>query len=165
MASAFIGLGSNLGNRRCWLEQARIALEKTPGIALDRSSPLYESAPVGGPAGQGPYLNAVLALSVSLEPRRLLSVCQDIEDHLGRIRAEVWGSRTIDLDLLLYEDLVIDEPELMIPHPRLHQRNFVLRPLADLGPEILHPLLGRTASELAVGPFPDQQLRLVASHW
>ncbi len=128
---AFIGLGSNLGDRLLNLEAAVQALSETPGIRVVRSSGVYETAPVGGPL-QGDFLNAVLEIETGLKPRELLAALQEVERKLGRVRDERFGPRTIDVDLLTYHDDVIDEPDLQIPHPRMHERAFVLVPLAEL---------------------------------
>lgn len=132
MPRAFIALGSNLGDRLDSLQAATDALAATQLITVRRSSRIYETEPVGGPEGQDAYLNAVLEIDTTLVPRGLLERCLAIEDDLGRIRAERWGPRTIDLDILTYGDEILDEPDLQIPHPRMHQRMFVLAPLLEL---------------------------------
>ncbi len=150
MARVFIGLGSNVGDRQAHLEQARAALAALPGTRLVAFSPVYETDPVG-PVEQGPFLNAVAELATSQEPAVLRSALVAIETRAGREPVELrqrWGPRTLDLDLLLYDDQVIDTPELSVPHPRLHERVFVLRPLCDLAPEVVHPTLGVTMREL-----------------
>lgn len=150
MARVFIGLGSNVGDRQAHLEQARAALAALPGTRLVAFSPVYETDPVG-PVEQGPFLNAVAELATSLEPAVLRSALVAIETRASREPVELrqrWGPRTLDLDLLLYDDQVIDTPELSVPHPRLHERVFVLRPLCDLAPEVVHPTLGVTMREL-----------------
>lgn len=147
----YLGVGSNLGDRRAALEAARAALAKLPGTRGVRLSPVYETAPVGGPGGQGPFLNAAIELDTDLPPRDLLAAMQRIEQQAGRpggAQRVRWGPRTLDLDLLLYDDQVFDEPGLRVPHPRMHERWFVLKPLADLAPQRMHPVLGRTIAEL-----------------
>ena len=129
---AFLGLGSNLGDRRRRLREAVAAL---PDVVA--TSPVYETAPVGGPAGQGPYLNAVVELDTDLTPRQLLDVGRRLEDAAGRVRAERWGARTLDVDVLLVDDLRVEEPDLQVPHPRMWERPFVLIPLADLAPDLV----------------------------
>jgi 3-oxoacyl-[acyl-carrier protein] reductase len=148
MTYAFIALGSNLGDRDDSLRQALAALRQTNGVEVTRLSPVYETRPVGGPLGQGPYLNAVAEICTEVPARDLLDQLLAIENSLGRVRQERDGPRTIDLDLLLYGDLVYSEERLILPHPRLHERLFVLQPLAQLAPGLIHPVLKRTVAEL-----------------
>jgi 2-amino-4-hydroxy-6-hydroxymethyldihydropteridine diphosphokinase len=149
MASrALIGLGSNLGDRRATLEGALTALEATPGIRVRRVSRFHETEPVGGPPGQGAYLNAAAVLETTLDPFELLPVLQAIEARFGRIRTAHWGERTLDLDLLLFDDRIIQTPDLSVPHPRLTERRFVLEPLAEVAPQAVEPRTRRTMSEL-----------------
>ena len=124
---AYLGLGSNLGDRRAHLRQAVDALPDVVAV-----SPVYETEPVGGPAGQGPYLNLVVALETDLSPRDLLDLAHRLEDAAGRVRTERHGPRTLDVDVLLVGGLCVDEPDLVVPHPRMWERRFVLAPLADL---------------------------------
>ncbi len=145
----YLGLGSNLGDRLANLAAAVRALDGRDVRTL-RSSRVYETDPVGGPP-QPEYLNAVIEVETTLEPAELLRVCVDVEDELGRERGERWGSRTIDIDLLAYGDREIDEPELTVPHPRMHERAFVLVPLLELDAD--PPLSGgRKAATLTLGP-------------
>jgi 2-amino-4-hydroxy-6-hydroxymethyldihydropteridine diphosphokinase len=139
--TAFIALGSNLGDRRHYLDAALQTLREHPHITVVAVSSYHETAPVGGPPGQGLYLNAAAQLDTDLEPEALLAVLLDVERRLGRVRHERHGPRTIDLDLLLYEDAVRDGPDLILPHPRLHQRLFVLEPLVEIAPYLIHPPL------------------------
>nr|WP_267962737.1 2-amino-4-hydroxy-6-hydroxymethyldihydropteridine diphosphokinase [Thermus hydrothermalis] len=143
---AYVGLGSNLGDRAGYLLAAVSLLSRLPKTRLLRLSPVYETAPVGPP--QPPYLNLVAELDTGLDPRELLQALLEVERALGRERKERWGPRTIDLDLLLYGDLVLEEEGLQVPHPRLHERAFVLVPLLDLLPEGRHPVLGVRFAEL-----------------
>ena len=140
--TAFIGVGSNVGDRAAHVAFAFDALDRAAGIRLVRRSTIHETAPVG-PPGQGPYLNAVVELAVSLAPVELLRVLLDIERRCGRDRAtEIrFGPRTLDLDILTWGAAApggarIDSPGLVVPHPRMHDRQFVLVPLAELDPEI-----------------------------
>ena len=128
---AFLALGSNLGDREAFIRDAVAAMPDV--VAL---SPVYETEPVG-PPGQGPYLNAVVELDTELSPRELLELCRRLETAAGRVRTEHWGPRTLDVDVLLVGDLTVDEPDLVVPHPRMWERDFVLRPLADLAPEVV----------------------------
>ena len=132
---AYLGLGSNLGDRRAHLRAAVAALPDVVDV-----SPVYESEPVGGPAGQSPYLNLVVALDTDLTPRQLLELANSLEEAAGRVRAEKDGPRPLDVDVLLVGDLTVDEPDLVVPHPRMWQRRFVLAPLADLAPGEVHRL-------------------------
>ena len=145
---AYIGLGSNVGDRRATLEGALAALGGSPGVRVVQSSRLRLTPPVGGPAGQDDYLNGAVVLRTPLDAHDLLDVLLAIESRFGRRRLERWGPRTLDLDLLLYDDAVIDSAHLTVPHPRMHERRFVLEPLCDLAPEAIHPSLGLTAREL-----------------
>jgi 2-amino-4-hydroxy-6-hydroxymethyldihydropteridine diphosphokinase len=132
---AFIGLGSNLGDRRALLRQAVEELRAAGDVT--GVSPLYETEPVGGPGGQGPYLNLVVELSTSDTPRRLLERSRAIEAVAGRERTVRWGPRTLDADVLWVEGWQVDEEDLIVPHPRLWDRRFVVQPLADLAPDLV----------------------------
>jgi 2-amino-4-hydroxy-6-hydroxymethyldihydropteridine diphosphokinase len=146
---AAIGLGSNLGDRQHVISSAIDALGNLPGTTLSAVSPIIETSPVG-PQDQPDYLNAVAVVRTTLTPRQLLDELLAIERRLGRDRSEPtrWGPRRIDLDLLLHGDTVIDEPGLTLPHPHMHERHFVLEPLAAVLPEAWHPLRLRTVAEL-----------------
>ncbi len=124
---AFVGLGSNLGDREAHLRQAIAGLPDMVGV-----SPVYETDPVGGPTGQPPYLNVVVELRTARSPRELLELGRGLEEAAGRVRAERWGPRTLDVDVLLVGDLQVVEPDLVVPHPRMTERAFVMAPLADL---------------------------------
>lgn len=161
MTPAAIALGSNLGDRRANLAAALTHLAELPGTGVVRVSPFIETAPVAPADAEGPvgglYLNGVALLETSIAPRALLDQLLRIEHELGRVRhpANRWGERTIDLDLLLYGDLVVSEPGLVIPHPRLHLRRFVLIPLAHVAPGWVVPTLGRTVAELSAALPPS----------
>jgi 2-amino-4-hydroxy-6-hydroxymethyldihydropteridine diphosphokinase len=146
--TAYIGLGSNLGDRHDHLERALHALRENPRLEVTQVSSFYETAPVGGPAGQGDYLNAAAELKTDLSAKDLLEVMLAVERRLGRLRGERHGPRTIDLDLLLYGDLVHSEPGLTVPHPAMQERFFVLKPLAEIAPRVIHPVLSQTIISL-----------------
>jgi len=146
---AYIGLGANLGDREAALHAALAALRANPGIEVVAVSRVRETEP-WGLAEQPPFLNAAAALETTLSPRGLMDALLAVERDLGRTRAGPrWGPRTIDLDLLLFGDEVIDEPGLTVPHPRLAERLFVLEPLNDLDPALVVPGAGGLASLLA----------------
>lgn len=150
MAHAAIALGSNLNNPPAMLDLATAQLARLPGSRLVACSARYWTDPVGTVV-QDRFLNAAALLETTLAPRALLGELQAIEQLAGRpSRAQRvhWGPRPLDLDLVLYDELVLDEPELAIPHPRLHERWFVLRPLADVAPAMVHPILKLTVREL-----------------
>jgi 2-amino-4-hydroxy-6-hydroxymethyldihydropteridine diphosphokinase len=130
---AYLGIGSNLGDRAAHLQAAVDGLAATPGISVVAVSPVYETAPVGGPP-QDDYLNAVVAVDTALAPRALLEAGQRLEAAAHRVRRERWGPRTLDVDVLLVGDDEVHEPDLEVPHPRMAEREFVLAPLADLDP-------------------------------
>jgi len=129
---AFLGLGSNLGDRVAYL---RAALANMPDLVA--VSPLYETSPVGGPAGQPDYLNLVAELDTASSPRELLELCRSLEVAASRKRKVRFGPRTLDVDVLLVGDLVVDEEDLVVPHPRMWERRFVLVPLRDLAPDLV----------------------------
>jgi 2-amino-4-hydroxy-6-hydroxymethyldihydropteridine diphosphokinase len=145
---ALIGLGSNLGDRRATLTGAITALGQTPGVVVQTVSSFHETEPVGGPVGQGNFLNAAAALDTMLDPFRILQVLQEIETRFGRVRTVPWGERTLDLDLLLFGDWIIDTPLLRLPHPRYTTRRFVLEPLVEIAPAAVDPVTSRTVAEL-----------------
>jgi 2-amino-4-hydroxy-6-hydroxymethyldihydropteridine diphosphokinase len=146
--TAFIALGSNLGDRLSHLRAAAEALARHPAVSRIIRSRIYETPPVGGPEGQGAFLNAALQLETTLSARELLELLLAIERSRGRERTARWGPRTLDLDLLLYGSESIREPGLTVPHPRLAERNFVLAPLCNLAPDLIIPGRGQTVSEL-----------------
>ena len=148
MARVFIGVGSNEGDRLSLVSRALQLLGRSPGIRLVQMATIQETEPFGGPP-QGPYANTVVEVETALSPSELLRVTQAIERQLGRRPAMVrWAPRPIDLDLLLYDALVLREAGLELPHPRLHERRFVLEPLAQLAPDLLHPVLKQSMSQL-----------------
>jgi len=148
MAIAYIGTGSNLGDRERNVAEALRLLGEAEGIAVTAASGLHETEPVGGPPGQGRFLNGAARLETSLSPQGLLDVLLGIEEQLGRVRTAPWGPRNIDLDLLLYDTVTVNEPDLVVPHPRMHRRRFVLAPLAEIAPDVVVPTLGLTVREL-----------------
>lgn len=148
MSHCLIALGSNLGNRRAILDQAVASLDMRNGVRVLRSSRWHQTSPVGGPAGQGEFLNGCVLLETSLAPEAVLQVLREIEDESGRQREKWWGPRTLDLDLLLYDELVMRSRELEIPHPRMAWRRFVLEPAVEVASDMVHPTTGRTIGEL-----------------
>jgi 2-amino-4-hydroxy-6-hydroxymethyldihydropteridine diphosphokinase len=139
MTIAYIGIGSNVGERRSFCRRAVRALAETPGIDVDATSRLYETAPVGGPP-QRSFVNCVARITTELDPARLLEACKAIERRLGREPSEIrWGPRVIDLDILTVGDEKVSEPGLEIPHPRMNERRFVLVPLLEIDPGASDP--------------------------
>lgn len=143
----WIALGGNQGDVYSCFKSSRRSIDERPDCKLLQSSLLYQTSPIG-PAGQADYLNAVIAISTYLKPLDLLRVLQDIEHLHGRIRQEHWGARTLDLDILAYDDLHLQSKTLSLPHSQLHIRQFVLKPLCDITPQWLHPSMGRNANQL-----------------
>lgn len=133
MRRAYLALGSNLGSREVLLQQAVDGLSAFPDITVVAVSPVYETDPVGGPK-QPQYLNAVVAVDTDASPHRLLEIAQALEGAAGRVRAERWGPRSLDVDVLLVGDERVDDDDLVVPHPRMRERVFVMAPLADLDP-------------------------------
>jgi 2-amino-4-hydroxy-6-hydroxymethyldihydropteridine diphosphokinase len=132
---AFIGLGSNLGDRLATLRRGVAQLEEGGDVVA--LSPVYETEPVGGPEDQGAFLNLVVELATADSPHQLLARCQALEEAAHRVRTVRFGPRTLDADVLLVGDLVVDDPDLVVPHPRMWERRFVLAPLSDLAPELV----------------------------
>ena len=141
-----IALGSNLGDSLTILKSAIATLNSTPEIAVKSHSSWYKTAPVGPP--QPDYINACAILEVTLKPEELLITLLEIETKFNRIRREKWGPRTLDLDLLLYDDLILETPTLTLPHPRMTERAFVLVPLAEIAPDWVHPVTKSAIAQL-----------------
>lgn len=135
MSAAYLSLGSNLGDRLNYLRRAISDLNTLDGVHVVRLSSVYETEPVGV-EGQPAYLNLVAVVSTRLDPHALLAACHDIERAHGRVRTVRWGARTLDIDLLLYDGVEMDTPKLTLPHPRMHERAFVLVPLLEVAPDI-----------------------------
>lgn len=146
--TAYVALGANLGDREGNIGAAIVALRGSEGIQVVRVSKLIENPAVGGPVDSPEFLNGVAEIKTTLPPRRLLDRLLEIERELGRERREKWSPRRIDLDLLLYGDQVIETESLVIPHPLMHTRQFVLKPLAEIAPDLVHPTLKATMKEL-----------------
>ena len=142
---AYIGLGSNLGDKKANCRRAVALLAKDSRVV--RASALYCTEPMGY-AEQDDFINAVVEIETGLSPEALLQQCRSIEEELGRVRTVHWGPRTIDVDILLYGAVVIETSELIIPHPLLHTRRFVLVPLCEIAPQAVHPRLQKTAADL-----------------
>lgn len=147
IALAYLSLGSNVGDREEFIEQAVFLLEKNPNTDVIKRSVNYETEAEGA-AGQPPFLNAALGIKTKLSPQKLLEVCHEIEATLGREREVEWGPRTIDIDILLYGSEIISDEQLQIPHPLMHERLFVLKPLKDIAPQVIHPVLEKSIETL-----------------
>src|SRR5437867_1215657 len=160
-AAVYLGLGSNLGDRAAALGQVPELLRIQGFETLSRSS-TWLTEPVGGPP-QGWFLNQVLGGGTALSPEELLSACLATEKELGRVRGERFGPRTIDVDVLFYGDLRRDSPGLVLPHPRLHERLFVLAPLCEIAPHLRHPVLGLTVTEMRARCPDHSTVRLLSS--
>ena len=142
--TAFIAVGANLGPRYETIAAAVGKIGQLDGVRIVKESTLIETAPVGGPEGQGMFVNGAIKIETLLGAEVLLQAILTIEDQLGRVRNQKWGPRLIDLDLIFYGRSVIDEPHLQVPHPLMHTRGFVLVPMVELAPKLRHPLLGET---------------------
>ncbi len=145
--TVFISLGSNVGDREEYIEQAITLLRETPGIKVIRRSSNFETQPQGR-KNQPLFINAAVEISTNYSPQNLLELLQGFEDTLGRDRSLEWGPRTIDMDILLYSNELISEDNLTVPHPLMHERLFVLEPLKEIAPNVVHPILERTIKEL-----------------
>lgn len=150
---SLVAVGSNLGDRFDNLLAGVAGLRADDAVDVTAVSSVYETAPVGGPEGQGPYLNAALTIETTLDAAELLALLHRIEAGRERERVVHWGPRTLDLDLLVHGDLVVDTPSLHVPHPRMHERRFVMVPVCDIAPDVVHPRLGRTMRDL-LGDLP-----------
>jgi len=148
MSLCLVGLGSNLGDRAQALSLAADKLRAIPEVRLLACSRWHETMPAGGPTDQGEFLNGAALLDTSLDPRALLAALQRIERDAGRVRGEHWAPRTLDLDLLLFDDLALETDELVLPHPRFAVRKFALRPAVEVAPEIPHPTIGWTVRQI-----------------
>lgn len=146
-SKAYIGIGSNIGDRENNLNSAIEMLKQKDGVEVTAVSSYINTVPVGY-TDQPDFLNAVVEVTTTLFPQKLLEVCASIEKDLKRERIIHWGPRTIDLDILLYDDLVLNDSNLIIPHPRMHEREFVLKPLKEIAPKAFHPVLKKTIDDL-----------------
>lgn len=149
MPKCAIALGSNLGDSLTTLQNTLKLLDRISGIAVTRVSSWYKTAPVGPP--QPDYLNGCALLEAELNPEALLAKLLEIEQQFGRVRRERWGPRTLDLDLILFDDLILQTANLEIPHPRMRERAFVLVPLAEIAPDWLDPVSGKSIVQLLEG--------------
>ena len=148
MATTLLALGANLGDRRDSLQRAMDVLDRAPSTRVVARSRWFSTAPIGGPAGQEEFVNAAARVETALAPLELLAVLREVEASLGRQRRERWAARNVDLDLLLFDDLILKSAELELPHPRMAFRRFVLEPAADVAADMLHPVIGWTIGQL-----------------
>ena len=148
MATSLIAFGANLGNRSDSLDRASQRLSEHPQVELTARSQPHQTKPVGGPPGQEDFLNAALLINTTLSPHQLLKLLQEVEAELGRERVKRWGQRTIDLDLLLYDSLILSDEHLQVPHPHMSFRRFVLEPAAEIAATLVHPQNGWTIQQL-----------------
>ncbi|MBN2058331.1 MAG: 2-amino-4-hydroxy-6-hydroxymethyldihydropteridine diphosphokinase [Candidatus Saganbacteria bacterium] len=144
---AYLGIGSNVGDREEYVEQALFLLEKNPNVELLKHSSNFETEAEGS-GGQPPFINAAVAVRTKLPPEKLLDLCHEIEATLGREREIEWGPRTIDIDILFYGDEIVSDDKLQIPHPLMHERMFVLKPMREIAPQAMHPILEKTVEAL-----------------
>lgn len=161
MSETYLLLGSNLERRTEQLRLAFEAIEKEVGPVL-LSSSLYETA-AWGVENQPDFLNQVLFVNTELRPDELLTAVHKIEKKLGRVRNSRWGARTIDIDILFYEDLIVEQPNLMIPHPYLHLRKFTLIPLMEISPHLIHPILKKSIEQLLTELNDELEVRVYKS--
>lgn len=148
MESAYIGIGSNIGHKIDHCKKAISLMGQLEGCSVGGQSSFYRTEPVGV-EGQDYYVNGVICLNTDLSAEDLLNHLLDIEAHMGRVRLKKWDARVIDLDILLFGSQIIKKPDLMVPHPLMHLRRFVLTPLRQVAPELMHPVLGKSIRELA----------------
>jgi 2-amino-4-hydroxy-6-hydroxymethyldihydropteridine diphosphokinase len=160
MATIFLSTGTNLGDREGHLRKANEQISNRIG-RIERISGVYETAAWGG-ATTLAFLNQVLKVETNLEPQEVLQECLAIEHEMGRVRKERWGERNIDIDLLFYENAIIEQPQLIVPHPRLHERNFVLLPLHEICPNWKHPILNKNIAELMADCSDSLAAKIIA---
>lgn len=164
--TCLVALGSNLGDRRANVRAGVHGLMSSDEVEITAVSQLYETAPVGGPDDQGAYLNAAVRATTTLDAAELLALLHRIEAGRERRREVRWGPRTLDLDLLVHGELVSDDPALEVPHPRQHERRFVMVPVCDVAPDLVHPRLGRTMADLLADlPVEPGDLRAIDDVW
>lgn len=161
----FLGFGANIGSPLAQFRQARAQLNEHRQINVISSSPIYRTPAIGGPENQPDFLNAVVEVQVAMSAQSLLHVCRQIENMAGRTREIHWGPRPLDIDLLFFSDQLIDTPELTLPHPRLHQRHFVLLPLSNLASDLHHPLLKCSVTELLEQLPPVDGITQIQDSW
>jgi len=159
MVIAYLSLGSNMGDRENNLKEALALLQKQDNLEVKKISSFYETEPVGY-ENQDWFLNAVVEVETTLLPQQLLAVANEVENNLGRVRTIRWGPRTLDMDILFYADRLIVEENLEIPHPRLQERAFVLKPLVEINPCLLHPYYGQTVEEILENLPNHEEVRI-----
>ena len=157
MHLAYIGFGSNIGERLTYIQNSLHSLSGVEGITLKTISSIYKTQPVGNVA-QDDFLNGVVSLETSLSPHTLLHTLKDIEISIGRQHRTHWGPREIDMDILIYNDLCLQTPDLTIPHPEMHLRRFVLAPLAEIAPNLSHPVLNKSILSLLLSVNDDNSV-------
>ena len=158
----YIGIGSNLGKKKENYLEALTRIAKIPKTRIIKESSLYESEPLGD--SKEWFVNGVIEIETELKPELLLKKCKNIERAMGRKKVRKrWGARIIDLDILFYNSLILEKKSFKVPHPELHNRKFVLIPLSEIGPQVIHPVLGATISELVVTAKDDKKVSLLRS--
>ena len=160
MATCYIGIGSNLGESRDICEKAIALLGETKGVEIEEVSSLYKTEPVGFET-QPSFINGAARVQTTLDADELFRQMRRIEEELGRVTKFKWGPRYIDLDLLLFDELILEEKELTIPHPLMHQRRFVLTPLSEIANEVRHPVLGKTIAELLLALDDEKKVEQI----